>query len=95
MGGEVGSLVGGPVGGEVGSLVGGPVGGEVGSKIATLERVIKQVFGVITALRPESSLVRIVGVLSNMHTEWKKDEHDVHTRIINDFEAAVVGRSSK
>ena len=95
MGGEVGSFVGGPVGGEVGSIVGDPVGGEVGSKNATLERVLKQVFRVITAPRPESPLGLIVGVLASIHAEVREDEHDILTFVLADFDccggAAVLG----
>ena len=86
MGGEVGSIVGGPDGGEVGSIVGGPVGGEVGSKSATLERVIQQVFGVITAPKPEALLVHFVGVLASIQAEVREDEHGILTCVGEDFD---------
>ena len=91
---EIGT-VGGPVGGEVGSFVGGPVGGEVGSRFTTLERVRRNV-RVITALPlTESLLGQYVGVLNSMQTEWRKDEHDVHTVVIDDFAAATVDWQSE
>ena len=95
VGGEVGSFVGGPVGGEVGSFVGGPVGGEVGSRLTTLERAKRNVRVVIALSLTESQQELYVGVLNSMQTEWRKDEHDVHTRVIDDFEAAVVSSPSK
>ena len=86
VGGEVGSIVGEPDGGEVGSIVGGPVGGEVGSKNSTLERVLQQVFGVITALRLEALLVQFVGVLESIQAEVREDEHGILTCVGEDFD---------
>ena len=90
----MGTVVGGPDGGEVGTTVGGPVGGEVGSKSATLERVIQQVFGVITALRPEALLVQFVGVLASIQAEVREGEHGILTCVGEDFDCCCEASES-
>lgn len=77
--------MGGPVGGEVGTATGGPVGGEVGYPDGSEKPApagLRRLQGEMNAPLAESQLVVKVGVLSNMQTTGKKDEHGTHLRLV-------------
>ena len=59
--------------------MGGEVGEPVGTEIPT-PAGLKRLQGEMNAPLTESQLVQSVGVLTIMHTTWKKDEHGTHVK---------------